>query len=85
MSEALGSVPSMLKEEQRSTGWGPAEVRGEMHTYADCHAVPSIHPDYRGPRWEFEQHLYPGSCVLIAGGDSKNVAEPGKGQQRYFQ
>lgn len=90
MSEALGSVLLQdAKEGAETCRQGPCWGKGR-DAPADCHAVPR-HPSRLplevtgGPGRGSEQNICPGNWVLVAEGDSKNVAEPGKGQQRHFQ
>lgn len=89
----------MLKKKQRNAGRSPAEARGRLHVQneqihfkweprASCRAVPrhsDFYDGHRRPRRAFKWNICSdGLCVLVSGGDSKNVAEPGKGQQRHF-
>lgn len=103
MLEALSSVPSILKKEQRNAGrsavearrelqvqtekihfiWGDGQpIWGELPCCAEASRLPVMVTGGQGGNSSRTSVLM--GCILVAEGDSKYVAEPGKGQQRHF-
>lgn len=100
MLEALSSVPSILKKEQRNAGRSAVEarrelqvqtekihfkrepIRGQLPCCAEASRLPVMVTGGQGGNSSRTSVLM--GCILVAEGDSKYVAEPGKGQQRHF-